>query len=168
MRFIKIERRILRLIRNEFPVAYDPKASKKPLAIGERPLLTEEAIALKSIGAKPDEVRGALEKLMVFECIRKVPLLTHEEYKDQDLAGGDSVRHVPLPMHPGPRTGPVGYQITEHGQKVLDSFVWERIKRLPSTWALKLAEEKGHSIIAAGLGAVLYWLGMTGLAQVLR
>jgi hypothetical protein len=130
-----LEKQVLHIIRDEYPVPFDA-SSTKILAIGERPTVTPETVHPKCMGTL-NEVRQAVDRLHEFQLIERVYLCDPREFAQQHTGAGHIIRLVVG----GPPGGPHGqyiFQITDHGQKIIDTFLPERLKR--AWW--KFAEER--------------------------
>lgn len=150
MKLSRLEKRILILIRDAYPIPYDPD-SKDVLAIGERPVVTDESLNAECTATLSD-VRQVTEKLHNFQLIKSVYLLDPREFIQQGTGPGYVARIVVI----GPPGGPFGqhtYQITKHGIAEIDKFPIERLKR--AGW--KAIEDKGVVAVVAAATAVLTW-----------
>jgi hypothetical protein len=147
---MRLEKQVLRVIRDAYPIPYDP-ASKKILAIGERPLITDETVHSKCT-ATLNEVRQAIERLQQFQLIERVYLCDPSEFAQQYVGTGITVR-LPLAGRPGGPRGKYIFQITQHGQKEIDELVIERLKR--AAW--KVVEERGAVLITAAISILGTW-----------
>jgi len=147
----RLDRRVLRLVRDAYPIPYDPD-NKEILAVGERPLVTDESLHAECVTATASDIRQVTEKLRQFQLIRAVYLCDEREFHEQYTGAGNLIRHVVA----GPAGGPFGkytYQVTTHGVAEIEKFLPERLKRM--VW--KAVEERGGVVVVALLTAFATW-----------
>ena len=149
MKFSRLDFSILRSIHDAFPIPF-VASPKSVIAVGERPLLTEELLCKKLLKASPESVCSSLARLIAFQCIEKVYLYSQNEFAEQ-WAAGRTIRHVVLT----PPSGLNCFQVTQHGIETLEKCFRERVKRTTAHWISKLLEEYVPLLIAFGLGMLL-------------
>jgi hypothetical protein len=69
MKFSRLERQVLRFIRNRYPIPYDSSKEEDIIAIGERPLPTEDMILQECKEERADSVKKAMQMLLSYQCI---------------------------------------------------------------------------------------------------
>lgn len=158
MKLSRLEKRVLKVIHDAYPIPYDPEADKgKVLAIGERPIINDETIQTNCVCTLSD-VRQTTEKLLNFQLIHRVYLCDPKEFVEQGTGGGHTIRLIVLVK--GAPFGQYIFQITKHGVAEVEKFVPERLKR--AFW--KAVEEKGGLVLWTAIGAMggafLAWLGL--------
>ena len=132
MKLSNLDRRVLRQIRRQYPIAHDPQ-SKAIIAVGERPLPTENDIA-KSVQCTAEALRTSLSILLSYQCIAKVYLYSRSEFAEQ-TAGGDIIR-LPFLCE---RAGENAYQVTSLGEATIKTFFKERASQQIATVFSKYA-----------------------------
>jgi hypothetical protein len=147
----RLEKRLLLLIRDAYPIPHDP-SSKEILKVGERPVVTDETLFPKCRSTL-SEIREAIEKLKQFQLVHSTYLCDPREFAEQYVGAGHRVRLAVM----GPPGGPHGQhilQITKHGIDEIEKFPTERLKR--AAW--KFVEEKGAIAVTGILGTAGGWL----------
>jgi len=91
-----LDRRLLRLIYKTYPIAFASEDEDAVIAIGERPLATEESILQAVPNSSPGEVSKSLATLVAFQCIQKVYLSGPKDFVEQMTTPGRIVRHCVL------------------------------------------------------------------------
>jgi hypothetical protein len=127
MKLSRLERSVLRSIKREYTIVYDP-SDKSIIAVGERSLLTAEAISTKC-KTPLESTKAAVSKLVSYQCIAKVYLFSTSEFKQQWMGG--KVLRLPLAAPPA---GKHCDQMTNFGQEVLGGLAKERAKHVVSKW----------------------------------
>lgn len=124
MKFSLIERKILRFVYHQFPIAHEPDPEIRVVAIGEIPLPTECDIH-RECHCTLDEAKAAIQKLKTYQCIAERYLCSTDEFREQRMPAGEKVRHLAL-VEP---KGIYVYQITKFGQEAIGDFWYEKAKK---------------------------------------
>lgn len=149
MKLSRLDQRILRFIRDSYPIPYNP-SEDYDLAMGERPLVDEQELCTVFKGVSAEDVKASVRNLVAYQCIAKVYLLSEGEYADQ-WAHGRTIRHTVL----AEKGGVDCYQITAFGENVLEGLPWERAKRASSTLLSRSIEGYIQMLVAFLLGMLL-------------
>lgn len=142
-----LDRRILRMIRDDYPIPY-AQDTEEAIAVGERPLPSADLLRQR-LGTQIQSIDDSLDKLVAYQCIVRVYLLSASEFRDQWAAGRRVRRIIISPPH-----GVNAFQITPISLSVLANQCRERFNRILIAWSTKLVDHF-LPILAAFLVGVL-------------
>lgn len=150
MKLSRLEMRILKFIRKEYPHVYDAPEAKEIKTAEERPLATEGTVAT-AFGAESESVRKALIRLKAYRCIESIYLFEPDEFSEHTMSPGKKIRMTPMVAPKGKD----GYQVTAFGIQTIESTVWEKLKRTAITAVSKFFEERLALLIFFILGMLV-------------
>lgn len=122
MKLSRTEVRVLARIKSTYPIVLEAE-EKQIVAIGERPLETQNSLAHRFFDGDENKCAAATKNLVAYQCVRIVHLHAPEDFKDIDR-GSSRIRITYLK----PPTGIDGYQISQHGDKFLASRLINRLQ----------------------------------------
>ena len=155
MELSRLEKHILRFIRNSYPVAFNPSESKRVITHEERPIPVATDIRNRLNRYSEEAIDRATQRLITFQYISKVYLAVPEEdFSEHVRAPGEVIRHRIL----GPGAGDYGYQVTELGEHVIGEFMAESFKRWLGKLVGTLVEKCVLFILTFLLGMLLGWV----------
>ncbi len=152
MKLSSLQQRVLRFIKKTYPIVYDKSDANEIIAIGERPLATEDSIRTAYPSSTRDEIKDALKVLKSFQYISDLYLHHESDYVEQSVGGGKKVRHIPMKQP----EGHFGYQITQIGVDTVNGFFYEMASNAIRGWLRKLSESYASTILSVVAGMIIW------------